>query len=75
MSGEQGLRMHEAWVRRAREARERSCQIQMIQQIMERLGSREDVIDEFWKTLTMRGRDDVAESDYDGLTYDGPYQT
>lgn len=60
MTGEQGLRMHEARVRQAREAREGSRQIQMIQQIMERYGSREDVPDDWW---TIVGWDDDGGSE------------
>jgi hypothetical protein len=61
MTGEQGLRMHEARLRRARdEAREGSRQIQMIQQIMERFGSREDLPDDWW---TIVGWDDDVGSE------------
>merc|ERR1711939_160323 len=63
MTGEQGLRMHEARVRRAREAREGSRQIQMIQHIMERFGNREDVPDEWWAFM---GWDDDARPESRG---------
>jgi hypothetical protein len=64
MTGELGLRMHEARIRRARgEGREGSRQIHMIQQIMERFGSREDLPDDWW---TIMGWDDDLGAEHSG---------
>jgi hypothetical protein len=61
MTGEQGYRMHQARMRRARgDGGIDSRQVQRIQEIMERFSSREEVPDDWW---TVMGWDEDAASE------------